>query len=120
MSQEGYITDWSGLADKQIVTRICLQIKNLRLEQNITQEQLAERSGLGRASISRIEKGRSVSLLTLVQLLRALNRLDLLNAFQQVQPTISPMQMLEESKVRYRASGKRNLSIDDEKPPSTW
>lgn len=120
MSQEGYIKDWVSLSDKQIVTLICLQIRNIRLEQNITQEQLAERSGLGRASISRIEKGRSVSLLTLVQLLRALNRLDLLNAFQQAQPSISPMRMLKEPKVRYRASGKRHTSDNDEIPPSEW
>ncbi|MCF8275502.1 MAG: helix-turn-helix transcriptional regulator [Flavobacteriales bacterium] len=106
------------MSDNAIVNHICSQLRQLRLNQNITQEQLAERSGLGRATISRIEKGQAISLLTLVQLLRALNRLDLLETFQQVTPEISPLQLLKEQKPqRYRASGKRHTS---DKGTSEW
>ena len=105
------------MTDRAIVTHICMQLRQLRMYQNITQEQLAERSGLGRATISRIEKGQAVSLLTLVQILRALNELDLLDAFRQVSPEISPLQLLKEQKPRYRASGKRN---SDDREPSEW
>lgn len=117
MYQKSIIEDWSALSDKAIVKHICSQLRQLRLDQNITQEQLAERSGLGRATISRIEKGQSVSLLTLIQLLRALNKLDLLDAFQQVTPEISPLQLLKQLKKRHRASGKRNTS---QQKPSEW
>lgn len=118
MYQKRNIEDWAALSDKVIVNRICSQLRQLRLDQNITQEQLAERAGLGRATISRIEKGQSVSLLTLIQLLRALNRLDLLDAFQSVTPEISPLQMLKEQEPpRYRASGKRYSS---DKGISEW
>lgn len=100
--------DWSAMSDKAIVQRICLQLRQLRLDQNITQEELANRSGLGRATISRIEKGKAVSLLTLIQVLRALNHLNLLDAFQNVSPEISPLQLLKEQKApRYRASRNR-------------
>lgn len=118
MYQNEHINDWSVMTDKAIVTHICLQLRQLRLDQNMTQEQLAERSGLGRATISRIEKGQAVSLLTLVQLLRALNSLNLLDAFQRVTPEISPLQLLKEQKPpRYRASGKRHAS---DKGDSEW
>jgi len=118
MYQNQHTIDWATMTDKTIVNHLCLQLRQLRLDQNMTQEQLAERAGLGRATISRIEKGQSVSLLTLIQLLRALNRLELLDAFQQVSPEISPLQMLKEQEPpRYRASGKRNSS---DKGTSEW
>lgn len=118
MYQKSIIEDWSALSDKAIVKHVCSQLRQLRLDQNITQEQLAERSGLGRATISRIEKGQSVSLLTLIQLLRALNKLDLLDAFQQVTPEISPLQLLREQETpRYRASGKKH---SPDKDASEW
>lgn len=118
MYQKSTTEDWSAMSDTAIVNRICSQLRQIRLNQNITQEELAERSGLGRATISRIEKGQSISLLTLVQLLRALNRLDLLDAFQSVSPEISPLQLLKEQKPqRYRASGKRHTT---DKNDSEW
>jgi len=118
MYQKSTIENWSAMSDAAIVNHICMRLRQIRLEQNITQEQLAERSGLGRATISRIEKGQAVSLLTLIQLLRALNQLNLLNAFQNVSPEISPLQLLKEQKApRYRASGKRTPT---DKGSSEW
>jgi transcriptional regulator with XRE-family HTH domain len=118
MYQNQHTVDWATMTDKAIVNHLCLQLRRLRLDQNMTQEQLADRSGLGRATISRIEKGQSVSLLTLIQILRALNRLELLDAFQNVSPEISPLQMLREQEPpRYRASGKR---FTNDKGPSEW
>ena len=114
MYQKSITEEWSAMSDTAIVNHICSQLRQVRLDQNITQEELAERSGLGRATISRIEKGQSVSLLTLIQLLRALNRLDLLDAFKRVSPEISPLQLLKEQKPkRYRASGKKRSSDKD-------
>lgn len=47
-------------------------IKAARLQQNLTQEQLGERIGVGRAQISRLEKGRSISLSSMSRVFRAL------------------------------------------------
>lgn len=47
-------------------------IKNARLQQNLTQEQLAERIGVKRAQVSRIEKGKNLTLSTLGRVFRAL------------------------------------------------
>lgn len=47
-------------------------IKKARLSQHLTQEQLGERLGVQRAQISRIEKGRSISLATMGRVFKAL------------------------------------------------
>lgn len=47
-------------------------IKKARLSQNMTQEQLGEKIGVQRAQISRLEKGRSISLSSLSRVFKAL------------------------------------------------
>lgn len=47
-------------------------IKKARMLQNLTQEQLGERLGVQRSQISRIEKGRSISVSTMGRVFRAL------------------------------------------------
>lgn len=50
---------------KIIITRISRRIKNLREEQNLTQEELAERLGISRQSIISVEKGKCLPSLPL-------------------------------------------------------
>ena len=52
--------------------RIGEAIRNERLKQNLTQEQLGERMGVKRAQISRLERGLSVSVPTLGRAFKAL------------------------------------------------
>lgn len=52
--------------------RIGEAIKKARLEQNLTQEQLGEKIGVQRAQISRLEKGRSISLASMSRVFKAL------------------------------------------------
>ncbi|MDE6630587.1 MAG: helix-turn-helix domain-containing protein [Bacteroidales bacterium] len=47
-------------------------IKNTRLSQHLTQEQLGKRIGVQRAQISRLEKGRSISFSSLTRVFKAL------------------------------------------------
>lgn len=47
-------------------------IKKVRLSQNMTQEQLGEKIGVQRAQISRLEKGRSISLSSMSRVFKAL------------------------------------------------
>ena len=95
------------MSDSAIVNKICNNIKQMRLSQNISQQELANRSGLNRVTISRMESGRAVSLLTLVQTLRALDKLDIINAFN-VEPEISPLKLFDiQEKYRQKASPKK-------------
>lgn len=114
---------WRALADDAIVQQLGSELKRMRLEKNLTQAEVAERAGLDRITVLKLESGRAASLLTVVQVLRALGRLDLLNAFHE-EPRLTPMMALEmetkyQRKQRKRASPKKNRVLPP-KPKSTW
>lgn len=48
-------------------------IRQARLSKNLTQQELGERIGVQRAQISRLEKGRSVTLTTLIRVFKAMD-----------------------------------------------
>lgn len=52
--------------------RIGEAIKNARLQQNLTQEELGERIGVQKAQISRMERGYSISIPTMSRVFKAL------------------------------------------------
>lgn len=60
------------LQDELHAYRIGEAIKKARLSQNLTQEQLGEKIGVQRAQISRLEKGRSISLSSMSRVFKAL------------------------------------------------
>lgn len=99
--------NWYGMSDPAIVADLCQTLKKLRLQQNLTQEQLAEKAGLSRSAISKIELGKvSVSLITVVQVLRALQQFHILDSWK-VASVISPLAVAKlAAKGRLRASGK--------------
>ncbi|NDL62409.1 helix-turn-helix domain-containing protein [Acerihabitans arboris] len=66
---------FSTMSDSEIIADLCCRIKDARIEQRLSQIDLAERSGLGIATIKRAEMGGSVTLSTLICILRGLNRL---------------------------------------------
>lgn len=63
------------MSDGEIIAELCRRIKDARIEQRLSQIDLAERAGLGIATIKRAEMGESVTLSTLICILRGLNRL---------------------------------------------
>lgn len=63
----------SKLNDEIQAYHIGEAIKQARLSKNLTQQELGERIGVQRAQISRLEKGRSVTLTTLIRVFRAMN-----------------------------------------------
>ena len=83
--------DWIQMSDVAIVRQIGNYIKHVRLQQRKTQAQLANIAGLNRWTISQIENGDSITLTSLIQVLRALNSLYVLNAFE-VTDEISPLE----------------------------
>lgn len=70
------------------------RLKRRRLDRNFSQEELAERSGLSRRTITAIEHGEGTTLATLLAVLRALDALDTLDNFLPY-PGISPIAMLK-------------------------
>ena len=111
------INNWYAMSDPAILKELGQTLKSFRLQKNKTPEEMAQKIGLNRVTIGEIEKGRVSSLLTFIQLLRGLDKLDLLNNFTSA-PTISPIQMVKlQSKTRKRAS-RHQLPPTTKK--STW
>lgn len=113
--------NFKAMADPEIVKEICRNIRTMRINRNISQQALADMSGLDRTTISRMESGRSATLLTIVQILRALDNLNILSVFNEKEPEISPIQLLRlEEKKRKRASKKKNPVISKDEIKSEW
>lgn len=108
-------TDWVAMSDKAIIGAIGAYIRHQRLEQNKTQAQVAKESGINRWTLSQIENGESVTLATLLQILRALDLIHLLSIFT-IKEKISPIEyarLKEKKKKRARPDNKKTDSNGD-------
>ncbi|ATA23105.1 transcriptional regulator [Brenneria goodwinii] len=66
---------FNTMSEGEIITELCRRIKDARIQQRLSQVDLAERAGLGIATIKRAEMGESITLSSLLCILRGLNRL---------------------------------------------
>lgn len=110
--------DLYALTDNMILLKIGETIKRQRLVQNVGQKGLARKAGVSISSVAALERGESVSLKTLLPLLRSLNSLDMLSEFLK-EPEISPIayaKQLDSQKTRKRASAtkKHNDKFESE------
>ena len=95
------------------------KLKELRIEKNMKQKELADAAGVSVFTISSIENGKTISLLTVIQLLRALEHLDYLDSFFQ-EESISPVayaKLMKNNKKKERV--KSSTSIINSKD-SEW
>lgn len=91
MTEKPFI-DWLAMSDKAIIKHIAAFIKHHRLEQNKTQTELAKEAGISRSTLSLLERGKTVTLSTFIQVLRVLDLLSTLNTFEIIE-TISPLEL---------------------------
>ncbi len=90
--------------DPQIEQELGKRLKNRRVDRNLSQSTVAQKSGLSRRTITAVENGEGTSLRTLIALLRALDSLDTLDGFLP-DPGISPVaMMLREDTPPYRVT----------------
>jgi DNA-binding XRE family transcriptional regulator len=73
--------DWYSLTDPEILMEFGSRLRLVRIEKNMTQQMLADRSGLNRTTIRDVEKGCSISGMSLIQLLRGLELLERIDNF---------------------------------------
>ena len=66
-------TNWISMSDKALAEQIGAFIKHHRLVQNKTQESLAQAAGISRSTLSLLERGETVTLATLIQVLKQNN-----------------------------------------------
>lgn len=115
--------NWKVMNDATVVAQLGKELRRMRLERNQSQAEVAERAGLDRTTVVKLEAGRAATLLTVVQVLRAMDRLDALDGFHE-EPQLTPYQVVEQqekylAKQRKRASRKKPTIVPP-KPKSTW
>ncbi|WP_110188506.1 helix-turn-helix domain-containing protein [Pokkaliibacter plantistimulans] len=95
MHQIGYVKgiamNFDVISDQDILTTLGSRLKDTRLQQRLSQDELATLSGVGIATVKRVESGDGMSLTTLIALLRALGKLHQLESLL-ADAGISPLQ----------------------------
>lgn len=98
------------MTDDMIIKVIGEFIRSKRLDENLTQADLAKRAGLNRTTVSDLELGRRSTLLTLIQVLRSIDQLGTLRNFK-ISKELSPLELARiEINERKRASGSKKDS----------
>ncbi len=99
--------DWYSMTNNRIELEIGLKIKNHRLKRNLTQLELANKTGMSRVSISKIERGKGTTLTSLIEILRMLHILQNLELLFP-KDEVSPIELIKlKKKKRIRASSKK-------------
>lgn len=104
-----------SMNDKALAEYIGTFVRHHRMEQNTTQDELARAAGISRSTLSLLERGESVTVATLIQVLRVLDQLSVLNAFE-VRESISPLALAKlqrEKRQRARNKSKKDENNED-------
>jgi transcriptional regulator with XRE-family HTH domain len=102
--------EWASMNDKALTEQIGSFVKHHRMEQDKTQEELASAAGISRSTLSLLERGGTVTVTTLIRVLRILDQLNVMNAFE-VRENISPLALARlQKEKRQRAGSRRNGS----------
>lgn len=106
------ISDISLFSDKAILNTIGLFVQQTRIKQNLNQQELADKAAVSRSTVSLLERGENTSLINLLKILRILDALYVLKAFE-TREEISPLRLAKgEKKLRKRVM-KKDTPQDD-------
>jgi transcriptional regulator with XRE-family HTH domain len=108
---------WYGMSDPAILEIVGSFIRKTRLSQNLTQQDISEIAGINRSTLIQIEKGKGGTLLSFIQILRALKQMQLLEVFE-VKQELSPLQLAKVEMKRRQRAGKK--TSEKNKPESAW
>jgi transcriptional regulator with XRE-family HTH domain len=106
------------LTDGAVLEEIGHRISRLRINQPLTQAELANSAGVSKRTIERIESGHSAQLSSIIRVMRAWG---ILSGLEQVFPSLHsrPMDLLKrKGKVRQRAS--RSKKTSDSNDTGNW
>lgn len=110
--------EYNQLSDSMILQKLGDFVKYHRMDQNKSQDHLSSEAGISRSTLSLLERGEKVNLITLIQVLRVLDKLQWLVDFE-VKKTISPMDYIKLQK-KHERQRVRNSDMAAEKPPLEW
>lgn len=96
--------------DNALLTQIGNFIKEMRISENKTQQQIANEAGINRSTYTHIENGKGSSMLHFIKVLRVLNALHLLKNFEW-QTTISPIALAKAQQTKRQRASKSTTNI---------
>ena len=106
------------LSDELILTELGNRLGRARLDRQLSQAKLAEQAGVSKRTLERIEAGASAQSVSLVRILRVLDRLSNLDRLIP-ESGPSPLDLLKrKGKIRKRASSSRQSKVADK--PWSW
>ncbi len=108
--------NWLSMSDDALAKQVGVFIKHHRLEQNKTQDTVAEAAGISRSTLSLLERGETVTLATLIQVLRVLDQLQVMEAFE-IKQSISPLALAKAEKEKRKRARNPNPNNSEE---SNW
>ena len=114
MNDKQYV-NWIAMSDTALAQTIGAFVKHHRLLQNKTQEDIASSANISRSTLSLLEKGETITVSTLLQVLRVLDLLYVMDIFK-IQEQISPIELAkldQQKRQRARNSDTNNSKQSD-------
>ncbi len=108
------------LTDSAVARILGARLARYRIETRLTQAELAERAGIGKRTVERLEAGLGVELVTLIRVLRTLN---ILGGFERLLPELPPgpiAQLELRGEQRRRVSHPRGRTVSQRAPAQPW
>ena len=103
-----YKIDYSTATSEQVENVLKQRVETIRLQQNITQRQLARDAGVSLGTVARLKSEKTITLNSFVRILIALRLQNHLDGFLPVL-SVSPLELLEmRGRVRQRASSRKS------------
>lgn len=96
------ITELSLMTDKELMSYLSKSIKAKRIESNLMQTELAQKSGVPLGTVRAMERTGKISLVNFIKLLRALDSLDILSELSKSAPIIDLQLYAKQNKARQR------------------
>lgn len=107
------------MSDKALTEHIGAFIRHHRMKQNRTQNELASAAGISRSTLSLLERGETVTVATLIQVLRVLDQLNIMSVFE-IKETVSPLALARQQKGKRQRAGGRSVIKVDSSEETDW
>ena len=111
--------NFRAMSDDYIARQIGEFVKHHRMEQNKTQFMLAKEAGISRSTLSLLERGGVVTVATLIQVLRVLDKLQIFDGFTIIYQQSPLLLAKAEMNKRKRASSRRK-NTDKNNKKNDW
>ncbi len=106
--------NWLSMSDKALLETIGGFVQHNRLNQNKSQSTVAKDAGISRSTVSLLERGEKISLSSLIQVLRVLDLLYIMDVFK-VNNEISPIEYVKLQKNKRQRTRNKSKNSNSNK-----